>query len=127
MLAVVVVLLHWRFFVPCFSIARFTLTNIYPFCISNPAHCIVICNTFVFIFLGFPLYHKCYSFEWTFFTHKHFLLCNTSPRFGAFSTQIQAGTPHSGSFSMPALIELYLPVSQYKSTPLKKNSSELLS
>ena len=39
-----------------------------------------------------------------FFTHRHFLHYTPS-----FVTQMRAGTPHPGSYSVPALIELSLP------------------
>ena len=57
-------------------------------------------------FWAFPsqFYRDWYGFERTFFTCRRFL-----PYTPSFVTQMQAGTPHPGSPSVPALIELSLP------------------
>ena len=57
-------------------------------------------------FWAFPsqFYRQCYGFQRTFLPTGVFLPYNPST-----VTQMQAGTPHPGSSSVPALTELFLP------------------
>ena len=60
MLVVVVVLPHWRFFIHCFSTSSLIFPwaiagFLHPFYAFRPAHCKVICNTFIWTFLGFSV------------------------------------------------------------------------
>ena len=56
-----------------------------------------------FSFYAFHFCCECYGFEWAFFTHWLFL------PYIPFVTQMRAGTPLSGSSSVPARTELSLP------------------
>ena len=62
-------------------------------------------------------YRERYGFHWAFFTHRRFLPYAPSPTaLARFVTQMRTGTPHPGSFSVPALTELSLPVGTWAST-----------
>ena len=72
LVVVLVVLPHRTFFYPLLfvsyltlplAIARFILTDLHQFCASSPAHCRVICDTFILTFLNISLYSDCYGFE----------------------------------------------------------------
>ena len=64
----------------------------------------------LYFFRAFPsdFYRERNGFERAFFTHRRFYLALLPHILARFVTQIQAGTPHPGSSSVPALAELSL-------------------
>ena len=69
---------------------------------------------------AFPshFYRERYAFERAFFTYRRFLKCVSSPHFGTFCDS-DAGTPHPGSSSVPALTDLSFPADAWpRTTPI---------
>ena len=55
-------------------------------------------------------YRQRYGFQWAFFIRRRFYFTLLHQHFWhAFVTQMRAGSPYPGSFSVPALTELSLP------------------
>ena len=95
------------------DIARLTLRGIYPFWSFSPAHCRMICYTFIWTFLGFSFYRECYGFDWASSTYRLLSSCTPSLYFATFVTQMIAGSPHPGSSSLLALKELFFPTGKW--------------
>ena len=118
MLVVVVVLPHWRFFVHCFL----TLSLILPwaiagflqqFCNFSPA------DAFIWTFLGFSvtvLPRVVRFWAEVFYPQAFFTLHSFPTLWYVFVTQMRTGTPHPGSFSVPALTGLSLPADAWSWT-----------
>ena len=85
------------------EIAKFTPTEIYPFCNFSPLHCKVIHEIFVLIFWYFHFMQV----HWFWETVSHpqtFFKLQSLPHFSRFVAPMRAGIPHSGSSSMPSFI-----------------------
>ena len=124
MLVVVVVLPHWRFFIHCFSTSSLIFPwaiagFLHPFYSFRPAHCKVICNTFIWTFLGFSVtvFLPVLRFwRGVFYPQAIFTLHSFPTYWHVYGTQMRAGTHHPGSPSVPALTKLSLPADAWSWT-----------
>ena len=114
-LVVVVVFPHWTFFTfRGYFFLPPALHSDFPGSWRPPpalSHTLATFGCFNFC-QAFPSQFYCerYGFEWAFFTHRRFLPYAPSLTFlKQFVTQMQAGTPHPGSSTVPARTELSLP------------------
>ena len=117
MLVVAAVLLHWRFFLHCIWTSSLTLPwaiagFLHPFYTFSPAHHRVVCDTFIWTFLGFSvtILPRAVWFWAGIFYPQAFFTFHPFPKFWhVFVTEMPAETTHPGSSSVPSLTELSLP------------------